>query len=400
MTSNKSIINIILFDTGNSSCLFPLTLNKAVADVRCGVLTQKERWEKLTAGKVFVFTEKYLQPIYEPILAGEYLLVDASVLPSKHLIQQILALNMNERLDDENGLIATRINVEGVAEIDTYIYQPQGPRQIFDTVKRLNSPTQIFAWNDEAIRFDFALLTQNKVSQQLNNSVQTTNPENIFIEQGAQLSHCIINAQAGPVYIGKNATVMEGCTIRGPFAMGESAVLKMGAKIYGATTIGNFSTAGGEIKNSVISSYSNKAHDGYLGDSVIGEWCNLGAGTSNSNLKNTGEQIGLYDYASGKYFAAGNKCGVIMGDYSRTAINTSINTGTVIGICSHVFGIGLTPKFIPDFSWGFNDWKAYSLDNAIRDINNWKEMKKSFLSEAGLLVLRHLYENLVTNRAV
>ena len=205
------------------------------------------------------------------------------------------------------------------------------------------------------IRFDFKLLTNNRISNNPNDSVNITNAPQIFIEDGAQINFSNLNAATGPIYIGKNAVIMEGCFIRGPFAICEGSVLKMGAKVYGATTIGIYCTAGGEIKNSVMSGCSNKAHDGYLGDSVIGEWCNLGAGTTNSNVKNTGGEIKTWNYYKNDYLPSGNKCGMIMGDYSRTAINTSVNTGTVIGACCNVFGEGLTPKFIPDFSWGLKE---------------------------------------------
>lgn len=341
---------------------------------------------------VFVDTEPYLQPLYEPIEPGEYLLIDAGVLPTKELVQKISELSAGEGFRDENGLVAFRTSISNATEIKKLQHYNGSNLQDISAVKRLSSPQQIFLWNDEMIRFDFELLTQHKTSEPLHETVQAINPSNIFLELGASVSHCIINASAGPVYIGKNATVMEGCLIRGPFALCEGAVLKMGAKVYGATTIGPFSNACGEIKNSVVSGYSNKAHDGYLGDSVIGEWCNLGAGTTNSNVKNTGSEVGLYNYSSGRYEAAGNKCGVIMGDYSRTAINTSINTGTVVGLCCNVFGRGLTPKFIPDFSWGFDEWKTYDFAKAIQDIGNWKRMKNTVMNENEIAVLKYLFE--------
>ena len=350
--------------------------------------------------KAFVDTELYLQPLYESIELGEYLLIDAAAMPTKELVQKISKLNAGQGLRDENGLVALYTNISNATEIKMLQHYNGSNLQNISTVKRFSSPQQIFLWNDEMIRFDFTLLTQHKTSQPLHESVQAVNVANIFLEAGASVSHCIINASAGPVYIGKNATVMEGCLIRGPFALCEGAVLKMGAKVYGATTIGPFSNACGEIKNSIICGYSNKAHDGYLGDSVIGEWCNLGAGTTNSNVKNTGGEVGLYNYSSGKYEAAGNKCGVIMGDYSRTAINTSINTGTVVGLCCNVFGNGLTPKFIPDFSWGFDEWKRYDFTKAIQDIGNWKRMKNSSLNESQIAVLKYLFEQTIPSKEI
>ena len=205
------------------------------------------------------------------------------------------------------------------------------------------------------------------------------------------MEHCIINASTGPVYIGRNAEVMEGCVIRGPFAMGEKSCLKMGAKVYGATTLGPACVAGGEIKNSVMFGFSNKAHDGYLGDSVIGEWCNMGAGTTNSNIKNNAGPVRIWTPAG--ELEAGKKCGVMMGDYSRTAVNTSINTGTVIGVCVNVFGSGLTPKHIPNFSWGSEGVKRYEFEKAIADIAEWKKLKGQDVTEEEKSILKYVYES-------
>jgi UDP-N-acetylglucosamine diphosphorylase/glucosamine-1-phosphate N-acetyltransferase len=259
-------------------------------------------------------------------------------------------------------------------------------------VRRLEFPAQIFQWNEEMLNFDFQLLTKRRFSSTTTEGVHLIKASKVFIEEGAEISFSILNASTGPVYIGNNAVVMENCSIRGPFALGEGAVLKMGTKVYGATSIGPYCTVGGEIKNSVITGYSNKAHEGYLGDSVIGEWCNLGAGTSNSNVKNTGGEVKAWNYETQNYLPSGNKCGVIMGDYSRTAINSSINTGTVVGVCCNVFGEGLTPKFIPDFSWGANGDCSYEFEKAMTDIENWKKMKNKTVSETETNVLKHIFE--------
>lgn len=256
----------------------------------------------------------------------------------------------------------------------------------------LKYPWDIVKQNENELKKDFAAITKGRKSQGIPKSVQAISPENIFIEEGARIQYCILNASRGPIYIGKNAEVMEGALIRGPFALCEGAVVKMGAKIYGATTVGPYSVAGGEISNSVIFGYSNKAHDGYLGDSVIGEWCNLGAGTTNSNLQNSAKEIQMWDDVSQSYVYAGLKCGLFMGDYSRTAINTSFNTGTVVGVCANVFGEGLLPKYIPDFSWGCKDEK-YILNKALQDIENWKRLKKHSLSDAERETLKRIFKN-------
>lgn len=385
-------MDLILFDTEARRRLFPLTLTKAVADIRTGILTIKERWEKITGDKVFVLTDIYLQPLYDTIPAGNYLLINASVIPNPDLISTITSLPDNRAIQDENGLIAGKAFIQSLSSFEELSLLFEGI-SIIATVKRLRFLNEIFLRNEEMIRFDFQLLTNGRISNGFNNSVNITNASQIFIEDGAEITFGNLNASPGPIYIGKNATVMEGCLIRGPFAIGEGAVLKMGTKVYGATTIGPYCTAGGEIKNSVLSGFSNKAHNGYLGDSVIGEWCNLGAGTSNSNVKNTGGEINTWNYYEKDYVPSGKKCGVIMGDYCRTAINASINTGTVIGVCSNVFGEGLTPKFIPDFTWGITEQKRYDFEKAVKDITNWKKMKNKTMSEPEKKILKHIFEN-------
>jgi UDP-N-acetylglucosamine diphosphorylase/glucosamine-1-phosphate N-acetyltransferase len=395
MPSTFTFMNILLFDTEARKRLFPLTATKAAADLRMGILTMKERWEKITGAEVFVLTDTYLQPLYETIPAGNYILIDASVIPVPELITRINSLSENEAVEDENGLIAGKTFIKSLPAFDKLLPIFKNVSAIAP-VRRLTFSNQLFLWNEEMIKADFTLLTKGRISETFNEAVHVTAASQIFIDEGAQIDFCSLNASAGPIYIGKNTTVMEGCLIRGPFALCEGAVLKMGTKVYGATTIGPFCTAGGEIKNSVMSGYSNKAHDGYLGDSVIGEWCNLGAGTSNSNLKNTGGEINTWSYYENKYLPSGNKCGVIMGDYSRTYINTSINTGTVIGICCNVFEDGLTPKFIPDFTWGEKEQKKYAFEKAVKDIANWKKMKNKTISEPETKVLKHIFENYTT----
>ena len=237
------------------------------------------------------------------------------------------------------------------------------------------------------------MLTSNRVSTAIPGSVVAINPNNIFVEEGARLQHCMLHATDGPIYIGKNAEVMEGSYIRGPFALCEGAVVKMGARIYGATTIGPYSVVGGEIKNSVIFGYSNKAHDGYLGDSVIGEWCNLGAGTSNSNLKNNASEVRVWHQAQQDYIRAGLKCGLLMGDYSRCAINTSFNTGTVIGICSNIHGDGMPPKHVPNFSWGNQSVSRYDFEKAMSDIANWKKLKNQDVTDDEVNQLRYIFDH-------
>lgn len=384
---------IILFDTAAKQNLYPLCQTKAVADLRLGIFSIKERWKAISGLPVYVQTEEYLSALYETIPNDEYLMIDALLKDEDNLRTQILSLQKGEALYDEHGLIAGRTNEE------ICLFKPGKPHKYFNKIKsitsaqRLQFAWQIFLWNDEQLRKDFLLLFERSTKQTISATNKLIQAENIFIEEGAVVEHCIINASTGSVYIGKNATVMEGCILRGPVAVCENAVLKMGAKIYGATTISPYCVAGGEIKNSVMQSYSNKAHDGYLGDSVIGSWCNLGAGTNNSNVKNTGADILVWHEVLQQNFVVGKKCGIIMGDYSRTAINTSLNSGTVVGICCNVFGEGLTPKSIKDFSWGMHNASAYKFEKNLEHISNWKAMKHEQLSSAEIAVLKYIFEH-------
>jgi UDP-N-acetylglucosamine diphosphorylase/glucosamine-1-phosphate N-acetyltransferase len=232
------------------------------------------------------------------------------------------------------------------------------------------------------------MLTEEKISAELPENTQAICPENIFIEAGAQIQFAILNATNGPIFIGKNAEIMEGSLLRGPISIGENSTVKMGTKIYGATSIGSNCVVGGEIKNSVIMDFSNKAHDGYLGDSVIGEWCNLGAGTSNSNLKNNVSPVKVWNKKQQNFEEAGIKCGLLMGDYSRAAINTSFNTGTVVGINCNIFGEMAPPKFIDNFTWGK---ESYEFEKAMSDITNWKNLKNKKLEEKEIQQLKKIY---------
>ncbi len=383
---------IILFDTNAKQNLYPLTQTKAIADIRYGIFSIKERWETISGLPVFIQAENYLAGLYEAPPDDEYLYIDASLKDEDNLRSQILSLQPDEALKDANGIIACRAN----SLIDNHIFnKPEKHFTSFrkaENIIRLQYPWQLFLWNDEQLRKDFLLLFARSMSQPLPETIKTSQPENIIIEEGAVVEHCIINASTGPVYIGKNATIMEGAMLRGPIAICECATVKMGAKIYGATTIGPYCVAGGEVKNSILQSHSNKAHDGYLGDSVIGSWCNLGAGTSNSNIKNTAGLVNIFHEAYGVNVNAGRKFGVVMGDYSRTAINTALNTGTIIGTCCNVFGEGLIPRIVEDFTWGTQQSSNYKFEKAVEHINNWKELKGEKLSSAEISVLKYIFD--------
>ncbi|HEY1020944.1 MAG TPA: putative sugar nucleotidyl transferase, partial [Flavisolibacter sp.] len=334
----------------NPGNLFPFTLTRQIQDIRVGILTIREKWEYslgLTSYDKFEEDYKDLErSVHIPEIIDDDLLylIHGNVIPTKKISKQVKKLKAGEFLSvPEKESVVYCISKKEV--LDENRIKVGKPVEVEEVVKEINYPWNIFGLNAWAIAQDFALLTEGRKSQKISGTNNVSNPGNVFIEKGAVVECSYLNAQEGPIYIGKNAQVMEGAMLRGPLAICDGAVVKMGAKIYGGTTIGPNSIVAGEIKNSVIFGYSNKAHDGYMGDAVIGEWCNWGAGTTNSNMKNNAS--GVVVWTPGGQVNVGLKCGVLMGDYCRTAINTSINTGTVVGVCSHVFGNGLTPKYIP-----------------------------------------------------
>ncbi len=375
--------------------LHPFTLTRQIQDIRVGILTIREKWELMLGLTSFDKKEDDYKDLERSVNIDEVIgddvcfMIHGNVLPTPKLVKAILQLKNGEFIATSGGnSIAFRITKNEIA--DKYKIKVGQAVQFKEDIKTIQYPWDIFQLNDWAIRQDFKLLTAKRKSQTLSKTNKVIKPSQVFVEKGAVVEYCIINASAGPVYIGKDAEIMEGCIIRGPFAMCEKACLKMGAKIYGATTLGPQSVAGGEVKNSVLFGYSNKAHDGYLGDSVIGEWCNMGAGTSNSNLKNNASDVKVWT-PKGE-MNAGAKCGVMMGDYSRTAINTAINTGTVIGVSCNVFGSGLTPKYIPNYSWGSEGVKRYEFEKAVLDIEDWKKLKGQEITNDEKSILKYIFD--------
>ncbi len=377
--------------------LHPFTLTRHIQDIRIGILTIREKWEKLLQlPSLNKWEDHYLDDaasvkIDKNIGANTSLLVHANVLPTKAIISKIKKLKNGEFLSaGKNGGIAFAFSNKEVAGL----HKIKVTRLInYDSsLKLLVYPWQIVQLNDWAIREDFNMITSKRKSSPVSKTNKLINPKNIFIEPGAKVEHCILNAAAGPIYIGKNAEVMEGSMIRGPVALCEGSIVKMGTKVYGATTIGPYCAVGGEIKNSILFGYSNKAHDGYLGDSVIGAWCNLGAGTSNSNVKNNCSDVKYWVDADKKEVSAGAKGGLLMGDYSRAAINTSFNTGTVVGVNCNVFAAGLTPKLIPSFSWGCDGITRYKLSKALEDIGKWKKLKGMQVTAKEKQILTDIYK--------
>ncbi len=375
--------------------LHPFTLTRQIQDIRVGILTIREKWEKALGLPSFDKKEDDYKDLSrsvhmdEAVAEGECYLVHGNLLPSKAILKALKKLDHGDFVAgrDGNALVYKFTSKE---VIDRNRIRVGKSIALEEEVHTIRYPWDIVRLNDWATREDFALLTKNRKSRPIPKSNKVTRPSNVFLGKGVRMENCIINASTGPVYIDNGAELMEGCMVRGPFSLGEGACVKMGTRIYGATTIGPYCLAGGEIKNSVFFGYSNKAHDGYIGDSVIGEWCNLGAGTTNSNLKNNASVIRVWTQHGEK--EAGVKCGVMMGDYTRTVINTSINTGSVIGVCCHVQGIGLTPRYIPNFSWGSEGVERYTFEKALRDISAWKKLKVKELGEEELSILKYIFD--------
>lgn len=376
--------------------LFPFTLTRQIQDIRVGILTIREKWERILGLPSFDKQEGDYKDLERAMVLEREIgddvvyLLHGNILPTPKLVKAIKRLKPGEFISvPERENIAYCISAKQVLDENKIVVDKAV--ELEEDLKEIKYPWDIVTLNAWAIEKDIALLRKKGKEGTLSSTNNVVNEAGIFVEKGAQVAHCFINAGDGPVYIAKGAVVMEGSMLRGPVAICEGAVVKMGAKIYGATTIGPHCTAGGEIKNSVLFNNSNKAHDGYLGDSVIGAWCNLGAGTCNSNVKNSAGTVQVYMPHGA--VAVGLKCGMLMGDYSRTAINTSVNTGTVIGACSNVFGTGLTPKYIPSFSWGADGIQRYQFDKALEHIDNWKALKKERRTESETVILTHIFDH-------
>jgi len=352
-------MNYILFDGEVRNSLLPFTYTRPVAEIRIGILTLREKWEKHLGLTTTTITEEYLEEKYPMVELEENIMINASFIPTVALVAQVKKLKANEAIFKGDDVIAF-FTTDSQEEINFETYQQY---DFDEELLQVKNTWDIFSLNDRAIQQDFDLITEDRTSQPIPEGVQAINPENIFIEEGAKLTFATLNATDGPIYIGENAEIMEGVVVRGALAMCENSVLKLGAKVYGATTIGPFCKVGGEVNNSVLFGYSSKGHDGFLGNSVIGEWCNLGADTNNSNLKNNYAAVKLWDYNTGRFAKTGLQfCGLMMGDHSKCGINTMFNTGTVIGVSVNIFGSGFPRNFVPSFSWGgasgFTEYKT------------------------------------------
>lgn len=383
-------MNYILFDGSVRNQLLPFTFTRPVADIRVGILTIREKWEKHLGFAITTVTEDYLSEKFPMIELAQNVLINASVLPTENLVKIVESLKENQAVFINGEPLAFYTTEGQEVDFDTYDII----EYTYDDIIKIDHTWDIFQQNGKAIQQDFDLLTEGRESQPIPEMTVAFNKQNIFIEEGAVLPLCSLNANDGPIYIGKDSEIMEGAMIRGPFALCEHATVKMGAKIYGATTIGPHTKVGGEINNCVIFSYSNKGHDGFLGNSVIGEWCNLGADTNNSNLKNNYAEVRLWDYETEGFAKTGLQfCGLMMGDHSKCGINTMFNTGTVVGVSANIFGSGFPRNFIPSFSWGgsagmitYRTSKAFEVAEVVMSRRNIE------FSEDDKKILEHVFE--------
>ncbi len=397
-------MNYILFDTEARYSLLPFTHTRPVADIRCGIMTMRERWEKLLQTKTTTLTESFLQNVFPVDFGNDNLLVNGAVFATVDLVKEINALNGNEMLVGDDVVIAVRSSCSDISfENFNDSLKDLSTKNYSGAITALKNIWDIFSLNEQVIKQDFELLTKGRKSQPLPDNILVTGKENIFLEKGAKINAgCIVNATTGPVYLAKDAEILEGSMIRGALALGEHAVIKMGAKIYGATTIGEGCKIGGEISNVVFFANSNKGHDGYLGNAVIGEWCNLGADTNCSNLKNNYDFIKIWDEHNNKSIQTGLQfCGLMMGDHSKCGINTMFNTGTVVGVSANIFGGTFPEKFIPSFCWGGSEGlTTYDFNRALDTAKRMMVRRNKTLSEPEILMYQHIFSHTKSQRDI
>lgn len=356
-------MNYILFDGTFRASLLPLTYTRPVAELRIGILTIREKWEEYLGFTTTTLTEEYLENKFPMVEMEQNIMINASFLPNKLLVEKISELTNNQVIITGDEIIAFYTNdTQDEVDFDTYEII-----EFNDEVLQIKNTWDLFSLNEKALKADFELITEGRTSQPIPKGVNVINKENIFIEEGAEIIFSTLNASTGPIYIGKNTLIMEGSLIRGPFSLGEESVVKMGSKVYGATTVGPYCKIGGEVNNSILFAYSSKGHEGYLGNSVLGEWCNIGADSNNSNLKNNYAEVRLWNYETENFAKTGLQfCGLIMGDHSKCAINTMFNTGTVVGVSANIYGSNFPRNFIPSFSWGgAAGFSVYQINKAV-----------------------------------
>ncbi len=382
-------MNYILFDGPHRNALLPFTFTRPVADIRIGILTIREKWEKYLGYTTTTITEDYLSEKWPMVEMENNVMINASFLPNNILVAMIKNLEHNQAIFQEEEVVAFFAKEGEEVDFDSF----EVIEFTNDCIK-IENTWNIFQKNDLAIREDFDLLTEDRYSQPIPKSVNVIASENIFIEEGAKLEFVTLNASTGPIYIGINAEIMEGSVIRGPFALCESGRVKLATKVYGATTVGPHSVIGGEVNNSILFGYSNKGHDGFLGNAVLGEWCNMGADSNNSNLKNNYEEVKLWSYETENFAKTGLQfCGLMMGDHSKCGINTMFNTGTVVGVSTNIFGAGFPRNFVPSFSWGgASGFSTYLTNKAFETAKIVMARRNVEFLEEDAKILEHVFE--------
>ncbi|PTN08837.1 GlmU family protein [Mangrovibacterium marinum] len=386
-------MNIILFETDQRNCLLPLCYTRPVAELRTGILTIREKWTSRLSGNFSYATDLYLCEKFPLQLEADNILLSSHVCPTDQLARQVAELKLGEGIKWQGIAIAARL-----PELEAHAYPKQKTEiawQNFDgELDYIRFPWDLNEVNARQIQLDFELLTKGRTSAALSATNQLLGREHIFVEEGACVEFAIINATTGPVYIGKNAEIMEGSLIRGPFAVGDHAVVNMGTKIYGPVTLGPHCKVGGELSHSILLGYSNKGHDGFLGHSVLGEWCNLGAGCNVSNLKNTYDKVKVWNYPDQKFIRTGLQfCGLIMGDHSKAGISTMFNTGTVVGVGCNIHGTGFPRQFVPSFSdGGAQGYKAHPLKSVFTTAAKAMARRSLELTDADQRILTKVFE--------
>jgi UDP-N-acetylglucosamine diphosphorylase/glucosamine-1-phosphate N-acetyltransferase len=387
-------MNLILFDVSDTRTnLFPFTFTRPVANIRIGILTIAEKWQRWLQAKASFKTEDYLSKKFPITLTHDNIFINGAVCPDEPLVNEIKKLEIGDGLVKDGLLLAARTANNSPDTIKAKNYDA--------SVKLIDQVWKIFQFNAEQIRSDFKLITTGRTSQGVHDKYTIVyNHQNIFVEEGVTIRAAVLNAEDGPIYLGKNSSVQEGALIKGPFALCENSTVNMGGKMRGDTTVGPHSKVGGEISNSVIFGFSNKGHDGFLGNSVLGEWCNLGADTNTSNLKNNYENVKIWNYTKGGFSDTGLQfCGLMMGDHSKCGINTMFNTGTVVGVSSNIFGDGFPRNFIPSFAWGgANGFTTYQLKKAYETAEKVMARRHVTLDEMEKEILAQIFEMTASNR--
>ncbi len=386
-------MNVILFDGPSRNTLLPLTFTRPVAAIRIGILTIAEKWEKHLNAAVSYKTQAYLSVKFPAQQAEENLFINGGLCPDDALLQAISGIRNGEALVKQDVLLAAKIAGSDAGTFDHNTISACKPIEFAQEITLLQYPENVFSFNDHELRKDYELITKGRQSVNISSS-NTILGDDFFAEEGAEAECSTFNTRQGPVYIGRNSQVWEGCHIRGSFALCHDSQVKMGAKIYGQTTIGPYSRVGGEINNAVIFGYSSKGHEGYLGNSVLGEWCNIGADSNNSNLKNNYAEVRLWEYDKQSFRRTGLQfCGLIMADHAKCAINTMFNTGTVVGVSANVFGSGFPRNFVPDFAWGgSHGFEVYSLNKMFETAEKVLERRGKVLDDVEKDILTEIFK--------